>query len=81
MTFMQGLKDNAFDLCIADPPYGIDIANNPLLGVRRQNFKRRGNIGTIKHQIRIFSQNYLEFLRTKLYGVETISACRPTNIF
>lgn len=23
MTFMQGLKDNAFDLCIADPPYGI----------------------------------------------------------
>lgn len=36
MTFMQGLKDNAFDLCIADPPYGIDIANNPF----RQKFKK-----------------------------------------
>lgn len=23
MAFMQGLKDNAFDLCIADTPYGI----------------------------------------------------------
>jgi len=35
MTFMQGLKDNAFDLCIADPPYGIDIGNGLGSGKKR----------------------------------------------
>lgn len=27
MDFMKTLEDNAFDLAIVDPPYGIDIAN------------------------------------------------------
>lgn len=39
MAFMQGLKDNAFDLCIADPPYGISI--NESIG-RRKGDKHSG---------------------------------------
>ena len=27
--YMKGLKDNAFDLAIVDPPYGIGISGNP----------------------------------------------------
>ena len=27
ITYMKGLEDNAFDLAIVDPPYGIDAAN------------------------------------------------------
>ena len=27
MDYMRGLEDNAFDLAIVDPPYGIDAAN------------------------------------------------------
>jgi len=27
MEYMKGLPDNAFDLAIVDPPYGIDVAN------------------------------------------------------
>ena len=29
VTFMRTLPDNYFNLCIADPPYGIGISNNP----------------------------------------------------
>lgn len=29
LEYMRSLPDNLFDLCIADPPYGIGIANNP----------------------------------------------------
>ena len=39
MTFMQGLEDNAFDLCIADPPYGIDVTRMTL-GSGRHKFSR-----------------------------------------
>lgn len=41
MTFMQGLKDNAFDLCIADPPYGIDINSSGRL-VREKGREYKG---------------------------------------
>ena len=27
MEYMKGLDDNAFELAIVDPPYGIDAAN------------------------------------------------------
>ena len=27
MEYMKGCKDNAFDLAIVDPPYGIDVMN------------------------------------------------------
>ena len=27
MEYMAGLEDNAFDLTIVDPPYGLDVAN------------------------------------------------------
>jgi len=37
MEFMAGLPDNAFDLAIVDPPYGISISTNPF----RQNFKSK----------------------------------------
>ena len=29
LKYMRSLPTNYFDLCIADPPYGIGIANNP----------------------------------------------------
>ena len=29
LEYMRSLPDKHFDLCIADPPYGIGIANNP----------------------------------------------------
>ena len=28
MDYMRGLPDNAFELCIADPPYGIGMSNS-----------------------------------------------------
>jgi len=37
MTYMAGLQDNAFDLAIVDPPYGIEISSNP---VRQQHKKK-----------------------------------------
>ena len=30
MEYMKGLDDNAFDLAIVDPPYGIGISKNPI---------------------------------------------------
>lgn len=36
MEYMRGLPDNAFDLAIVDPPYGIDAAN-VLSGPRRKS--------------------------------------------
>jgi len=32
MEYMKGLEDNAFDLAIVDPPYGIDINSSGRLG-------------------------------------------------
>jgi len=32
MEYMKGLEDNAFDLAIVDPPYGIDINKSGRLG-------------------------------------------------
>lgn len=29
LEYMKSLPDKYFDLCIADPPYGIGISNNP----------------------------------------------------
>lgn len=29
IEYMRGLPDNAFDIAICDPPYGLDIANSP----------------------------------------------------
>ena len=37
MEYMKGLDDNAFDLAIVDPPYGIGISSNP---VRQQHEKK-----------------------------------------
>lgn len=28
LDYMRSLPDNAFDLCIADPPYGSGLADN-----------------------------------------------------
>jgi len=38
MDYMKSLPDNAFDLAIVDPPYGIGISNNP---VRQQHEKKQ----------------------------------------
>lgn len=32
MEYMKGLEDDYFDLVIADPPYGLNLANNPFRG-------------------------------------------------
>jgi site-specific DNA-methyltransferase (adenine-specific) len=37
MTYMKGLPDNAFDLAIVDPPYGINV--NVSMGRRKGNKK------------------------------------------
>ena len=37
MEYMKGLEDNAFELAIVDPPYGIGISSNP---VRQQHDKK-----------------------------------------
>lgn len=36
MEYMKNIPDNYFSLCIADPPYGINIAKNPF----RQKFEK-----------------------------------------
>ena len=33
MEAMRGMEDNAFELAIVDPPYGIDVAKNGTVGV------------------------------------------------
>lgn len=38
MEYMKGLEDNAFELAIVDPPYGIGISSNP---VRQQHEKKQ----------------------------------------
>ena len=43
MEYMRGLHDNAFDLAIVDPPYGIDAAN--LLGGEK---RKSGNGAAMK---------------------------------
>ena len=42
MDYMRGLPDNAFELAIVDPPYGIDAAN-VLTGPQRKSGNWRGN--------------------------------------
>jgi DNA modification methylase len=39
MDYMATLPDNAFELAIVDPPYGIGIAKNP---VRQAHTKNNG---------------------------------------
>ena len=36
MEYMRGLEDNAFDLAIVDPPYGINMGKTKSLGKRRK---------------------------------------------
>ena len=43
MTFMQGLKDNAFDLCIADPPYGIGATTMNLGNGHRRIYRGKSD--------------------------------------
>ena len=38
MDYMRGLKDNAFDLAICDPPYGLDWAGT---GFKKKNIQER----------------------------------------
>ena len=38
MEYMAGIEDNAFELAIVDPPYGIGISGNP---VRQQHKKKQ----------------------------------------
>jgi DNA modification methylase len=38
MEYMKGCQDNAFELAIVDPPYGIGISSNP---VRQQHEKKQ----------------------------------------
>ena len=38
MEYMAGLEDNAFDLAIVDPPYGLGISSNP---VRQKHTKKQ----------------------------------------
>ena len=48
MEYMKGLEDNAFELAIVDPPYGIDAANT-FSGEER--YFRSRNLGSEDEQI------------------------------
>ena len=37
LEYMRGLEDNCIDLILTDPPYGINISNNPI----RQKHKKK----------------------------------------
>lgn len=43
MEYMAGLEDNAFELAIVDPPYGIDINSSGRLG----HYGERESLGMI----------------------------------
>ena len=52
MDLMSEYPDGHFDLAIVDPPYGIDIAKNGILGKN-------------KFQIKNISMSCIEFQKTK----------------
>lgn len=77
---VQGLKrfaDKYFDLAIVDPPYGLDLANmNMGVGKSKRLLKFRiGNgsqkTGTKKPRQKNILMSFSEYLKTKLFGVET----------
>lgn len=43
MAYMKGLEDNAFDLCIVDPPYGLNMAKER----PRKDGRFAGNVGVL----------------------------------
>ena len=71
MTFMQGLKDNAFDLCIADPPYGIgeDGAKNHSRGRLAPPTMYTPKGWDNKSPDKVFLMNFSECHGIKSFGV------------
>ncbi len=65
MEYMKSLSDNAFDLAIVDPPYGIDIASkSKLSGTSKKEYEIKNwdeNIPTIEYfdELRRISKNQI----------------------
>lgn len=65
MEYMKSLLDNAFDLAIVDPPYGIDIASkSKLSGTSKKEYEIKSwdeNIPTIEYfnELRRISKNQI----------------------
>lgn len=73
MEVMRGLPDNAFDLAICDPPYGLGIdgqkeciCKNP-----KHNRKQHDKKGWDKLPPPNTSRNFKGSARTKSFGVRT----------
>ena len=60
LEYMKTLPDKYFDLCIADPPYGIGIAKNPF----RQKHSRKEWDNNIPTQ-----EYFDEILRISKYAI------------
>ena len=65
MEYMKSLSDNAFDLAIVDPPYGIDIASkSKLSGTSKKEYEIKNwdeNIPTIEYfnELKRISKNQI----------------------
>ena len=59
MDYMAGLDDNAFDLAIVDPPYGIGMGGAQI-GEQTQKHSTNIKIGIMKFQLKNTSMNCLE---------------------
>lgn len=77
LEYMKTLPDNCFDLCIADPPYGIDAANMNMGSGKKHWHKKDWDknipIDMIFEQIFRISKNNIIW-----GGVITLICHRPT---
>lgn len=73
MEGMARYEDNYFDLACVDPPYGIgyDGAKKPV-GATEEEKPTFLKGGIVKYLIKNILMNYLEFLKIKLFGEQTI---------
>lgn len=71
MEVLKSLPDNAFDLAIVDPPYGIGANKMTLGNGKTKIYRGASDWDKLPPPISI-SQNYSGFQKIKLFGVLTI---------
>ncbi len=75
LEFMRGMADKSVDCVITDPPYGIDIANNPFRGKHKKaswdsepmNNISRDEMFRISNNQFIFGGNYFDLPPTQCF--------------
>lgn len=75
LEVMATMPDNAFDLAIVDPPYGIGIDGQKACVCKnpKHNRKHHETKGWDKLPPQFILLNYKELAKIKLYGVQIIS--------